>query len=153
MMQGACVGLDNPEVMFPSTEAETRDAKRVCLGCTVRPECLAAAMEEEGSTARATRHGVRGGLDPDERYDLRPRRIGGSNGPRDRHTGGKPPAPCGTRSAAERHIRRKEPVDGPCEDALRRYRADKAAKKRAKKKASRDAAREAATIVVTLGVL
>lgn len=30
-------------------------------------------------------------------------------------------APCGTRTAYHRHLRRDEPVDGPCSDANAQY--------------------------------
>jgi hypothetical protein len=47
-------------------------ARRICAGCAVTAQCLAAAMaEEDGDTKR---HGMRGGLCPSERYNLAKRR-------------------------------------------------------------------------------
>jgi hypothetical protein len=67
----ACVGED-PELWFPQTMYEARvkgaQAKAICGRCPVRVACLTRALEEE--VGYASRHGIRGGLDEDERAQL-----------------------------------------------------------------------------------
>ena len=41
-----CAQTD-PEAFFPEKGGSTRDAKRVCLSCEVRVECLDYAMEQD----------------------------------------------------------------------------------------------------------
>jgi transcription factor WhiB len=50
-----------------SSEAE---ARALCAGCPVRPECLAAAIEEEHGLSANNRYLVRGGLTPAGRVRL-----------------------------------------------------------------------------------
>ena len=45
-------------------------AKRICITCPVRQECLEDAMEQERYLGSIERHGVRGGLTATERMDL-----------------------------------------------------------------------------------
>ncbi|QQC89866.1 WhiB family transcriptional regulator [Streptomyces alfalfae] len=59
-----CAQTD-PEAFFPEKGASVREAKRVCLACPVRPECLAYALAHRGLT------GIWGGLTPRERAHLR----------------------------------------------------------------------------------
>ena len=60
MARGACKGLD-VSVFFPGRDpADAADAKRVCAGCGVRPECLSFAVDHY-------EHGVWGGTSPAER--------------------------------------------------------------------------------------
>ncbi|MGW2580816.1 WhiB family transcriptional regulator [Streptomyces virginiae] len=47
--------------------ADEAAAKGICAGCPVTAECLAAALQEEGTAAPAYRADIRGGLDPHER--------------------------------------------------------------------------------------
>lgn len=50
---------------------EILELKRICREvCPVVVECLANAMEEEGSAQSKDRHHIRGGLDPQERATL-----------------------------------------------------------------------------------
>jgi WhiB family redox-sensing transcriptional regulator len=68
----ACIGED-PELFFPmgppsSVTVQTARAKAVCDGCAVRDDCL------EWSLVTAQDAGVWGGLDEDERRELRRRR-------------------------------------------------------------------------------
>lgn len=72
-----CVGID-PELFFPMgpprfVMTRTADAKAICLQCAVRAECL------EWSLRTAQDAGVWGGLDEDERREIRRqrRRVGG----------------------------------------------------------------------------
>lgn len=52
----------------PRYEELTREAKRICAGCTVRTDCLAWAL------VHGERHGVWGGLDEDQRDRITQRR-------------------------------------------------------------------------------
>jgi WhiB family transcriptional regulator, redox-sensing transcriptional regulator len=60
---GLCAETD-PEVFFPGKGESATDAKRVCMACSVRAACLAAAV------ARGEQHGVWGGLSYRERLPL-----------------------------------------------------------------------------------
>jgi WhiB family transcriptional regulator, redox-sensing transcriptional regulator len=63
-----CAQTD-PEAFFPEKGGSTREAKRICLGCEVRAECLEYAL------ANDERFGIWGGLSERERRRLR-RRAG-----------------------------------------------------------------------------
>jgi WhiB family transcriptional regulator, redox-sensing transcriptional regulator len=62
-----CAQTD-PEAFFPDKGGSTREAKRTCLSCDVRAECLAYAVEHD------ERHGIWGGLSERERRKLKPGR-------------------------------------------------------------------------------
>ena len=55
-----CAQTD-PEAFFPEKGGSTRDAKKVCVGCEVRGECLEYAL------AHDERFGIWGGLSERER--------------------------------------------------------------------------------------
>jgi WhiB family redox-sensing transcriptional regulator len=55
-----CAQTD-PEAFFPEKGGSTRDAKKVCVGCDVRGECLDYALEHD------ERFGIWGGLSERER--------------------------------------------------------------------------------------
>jgi WhiB family transcriptional regulator, redox-sensing transcriptional regulator len=59
-----CAETD-PEAFFPEKGGSTREAKRVCSGCSVRAECLESALEND------ERFGIWGGLSERERRRLR----------------------------------------------------------------------------------
>ena len=61
-----CAQTD-PEAFFPEKGGSTRDAKRICEGCTVRQQCLEYALEHD------ERFGIWGGLSERERRKLRKR--------------------------------------------------------------------------------
>lgn len=63
-----CAQTD-PDAFFPDKGGSTRDAKRICVGCEVRAECLGYAL------ARDERFGIWGGLSERERRALKRRRI------------------------------------------------------------------------------
>jgi WhiB family redox-sensing transcriptional regulator len=63
-----CAQTD-PEAFFPEKGGSTREAKRVCLGCDVRAECLEYALEND------ERFGIWGGLSERERRRLRKRAV------------------------------------------------------------------------------
>jgi len=59
-----CAQTD-PEAFFPEKGGSTREAKRICVGCEVRQECLEFAL------ANDERFGIWGGLSERERRRLR----------------------------------------------------------------------------------
>jgi WhiB family transcriptional regulator, redox-sensing transcriptional regulator len=59
-----CAETD-PEAFFPEKGGSTREAKRVCVGCAVRTECLEFALSND------ERFGIWGGLSERERRRLR----------------------------------------------------------------------------------
>lgn len=62
--RGLCSQTD-PEAFFPDKGGSTREAKKVCLQCEVRDECLQYAIDND------ERFGVWGGLTERERRALR----------------------------------------------------------------------------------
>lgn len=58
--KGLCNQTD-PEAFFPEKGGSTKEAKRICLGCEVRAECLEYALDND------QRFGVWGGLSERER--------------------------------------------------------------------------------------
>jgi WhiB family redox-sensing transcriptional regulator len=63
-----CAQTD-PEAFFPEKGGSTRDAKRVCVGCDVRSECLDYAL------ANDERFGIWGGLSERERRKVKRRAV------------------------------------------------------------------------------
>ena len=63
-----CAQTD-PEAFFPEKGGSTREAKKVCLVCEVRQECLEYAL------AHDERFGIWGGLSERERRKLRRRAV------------------------------------------------------------------------------
>mgnify|MGYP006281360343 CR=1 FL=1 len=61
-----CAQTD-PEAFFPEKGGSTREAKRVCLSCEVRAECLEYAIEHD------ERFGIWGGLSERERRRMKRR--------------------------------------------------------------------------------
>jgi len=59
-----CAQTD-PEAFFPEKGGSTREAKRICLGCDVKNECLESAL------ANDERFGIWGGLSERERRRLK----------------------------------------------------------------------------------
>ena len=64
-----CAQTD-PEAFFPEKGGSTREAKRVCLSCEVRTECLEAALDND------ERFGIWGGLSERERRVVKKDRTG-----------------------------------------------------------------------------
>ena len=90
----ACLGA-SPDLFFPErgdTEG-TEAALAVCATCPVRPDCLAAHIDE--------REGVWGGTSARQRRQMRGQRYRVDGDPRRR--------PCGTMTAYRRHL-----ADGGC---------------------------------------
>ena len=63
-----CAETD-PEAFFPEKGGSTREAKKICVGCEVKAECLEFAL------ANDERFGIWGGLSERERRRLRRRVI------------------------------------------------------------------------------
>ena len=63
-----CAQTD-PEAFFPEKGGSTREAKKVCVSCEVRAECLEYALEND------ERFGIWGGLSERERRKLRRRAV------------------------------------------------------------------------------
>lgn len=93
-MAGAPCLEEDPELSYPVTTTEGKrgrgpgaaaryaTAKKICAGCPVpiKEECLDVAMRTEGNASGASRHGVFGGLDPDQRASLARARARGKAG-------------------------------------------------------------------------
>jgi WhiB family redox-sensing transcriptional regulator len=63
-----CAQTD-PEAFFPEKGGSTREAKRVCMSCDVRAECLTYAL------ANDERFGIWGGLSERERRRVKKRAV------------------------------------------------------------------------------
>lgn len=63
-----CAQTD-PEAFFPEKGGSTREAKRVCMKCPVRVDCLDYALEN------GERFGIWGGLSERERRPLSPHAV------------------------------------------------------------------------------
>lgn len=57
----------DPEAFFPEKGGSTREAKKICIGCEVRSECLEYALQND------ERFGIWGGLSERERRRLKRR--------------------------------------------------------------------------------
>ena len=66
--QALCAQTD-PEAFFPEKGGSTREAKKVCLTCEVRQECLEYALGND------ERFGIWGGLSERERRKLKKRAV------------------------------------------------------------------------------
>jgi len=64
-MDGAVCARTDPEAFFPEAGSNIRDAKKICLGCDVRAECLEYALRKN------ERFGVWGGVSERARNKMR----------------------------------------------------------------------------------
>ncbi|MFF6847071.1 WhiB family transcriptional regulator [Streptomyces antimycoticus] len=75
-LEGLC--LADPD-LFTSDDNRgelVEEARDTCNRCPVQPECLAAALAEEGTTAANMRGSIRGGMTPTERWRIsRPKKT------------------------------------------------------------------------------
>jgi WhiB family redox-sensing transcriptional regulator len=65
--RAACLGMDT-ELWYPPEDGGGRPytrARKVCLGCEVRPDCLAYILSIE--SREGPRHGMWAAMSPDER--------------------------------------------------------------------------------------
>ena len=74
MDDGICAQTD-PDAFYPEKGGSTREAKRICLGCEVKDECLQYALEHR------ERFGIWGGLSERERRKLLDRKPQREFGP------------------------------------------------------------------------
>ena len=63
--ENALCAQTDPEAFFPEKGGSTREAKRICISCEVKSECLDYAL------ANDERFGIWGGLSERERRRLR----------------------------------------------------------------------------------
>jgi WhiB family redox-sensing transcriptional regulator len=63
--QHALCAQTNSEIFFPAHDDPGTEAKQICRPCPVRRECLSFALTND------ERFGIWGGLDPEERRNLR----------------------------------------------------------------------------------
>ena len=63
-----CAQTD-PEAFFPEKGGSTREAKRICVGCEVKAECLEYALLQD------ERFGIWGGLSERERRRLKKQAV------------------------------------------------------------------------------
>ncbi|WP_435882343.1 WhiB family transcriptional regulator [Streptomyces kronopolitis] len=101
----------NPTDFYAPTQEARTAAKTACLGCSVRPDCLRAAIDND------ERFGIWGGLTPDERWQL----THNDGTWLDRR--GTIRQPCGSEESLKRHKRLKEQCV-ICEQADYRRRLD-----------------------------
>jgi hypothetical protein len=115
---------EDPELWF--SDRTRAIAMALCHSCEVLRECRAAVLRREDGLPKCDRGGIVAGLTGDQRHALenrlktipalppeepsrtvptQPVRVRGEQ------------APCGTRSAYQRHVRRGEPVDDACRAA------------------------------------
>ena len=67
--QHALCAQTDPEAFFPEKGGSTREAKRVCMSCEVRVQCLDYALEND------ERFGIWGGLSERERRRVKKRAV------------------------------------------------------------------------------
>lgn len=67
----ACLKKD-PDLFHPTNNAYA-EARAICIRCSVRLMCLVSSLQSEASDPRAGRHGMTGGLCPNERKALQDR--------------------------------------------------------------------------------
>jgi len=67
--EALCAQTD-PEAFFPEKGGSTREAKRICVGCEVKAECLTYALMHD------ERFGIWGGLSERERRRLKREAVG-----------------------------------------------------------------------------
>ncbi|MFG3090642.1 WhiB family transcriptional regulator [Streptomyces antibioticus] len=116
-LKALCRSGHDPDIWF--SRRTWTVAKRLCEVCPVRDECLEAILAREAQTPDSLRAGIAAGLTGAQRASLaRARRREEPVKPRPKPPGaGRAKAPCGTKSAYERHRRLGEPIDQACREA------------------------------------
>ncbi|MBT1097813.1 WhiB family transcriptional regulator [Streptomyces sp. Tu102] len=153
----AACGERDADLWFSRSSWST--AVAICAACPVLEPCLAAVLQREKGLPRCRRQGVVAGLTGPQRHDLeRPANLSRAQQRRPAQRPGEPadravprapavsprtlPAPCGTRAAYQRHLRRGEPVDEACRAAnareAGRYRRTGSTRDRREKAGPRD---------------
>ncbi|OIJ62727.1 WhiB family transcriptional regulator [Streptomyces mangrovisoli] len=121
-LSAACRNQD-AELWF-SSRTQAR-AVEICRTCPVLLLCRAAVLKREDGLPRCQRSGIIAGLTGSQRYDLARAAAGATLPPAEIASAAvgvadrirQEPAPCGTRAAYQRHLRRREPVDEACRAA------------------------------------
>jgi WhiB family redox-sensing transcriptional regulator len=80
--QAACRSVNDPELFFPINYTsptgllQIEEAKAICSTCPVEACCLNDILSVEKRASVDSRHGIRGGMTPEERFQLagRPRK-------------------------------------------------------------------------------
>lgn len=119
-LRAVCRSYD-PDIWFGKATAAA--AQQLCMQCPVRDECLEAILARESQTADTLRAGIIAGLTGAQRAAVAADRRSQLPAAAKRKAppgAGRPPAPCGTKSAYNRHIRKGEPVDEACRAANNR---------------------------------
>lgn len=108
---------EDPEIWF--SKKTWAKARKLCLvECPVLEECRAAIFSREAQTPASLRFGMVAGLTGVQRAKLAAESAPKQSSKQKKPPGsGRPQAPCGTKSAYERHRRKGEPIDQACRDA------------------------------------
>jgi len=121
-LKAACKTLD-PEIFFSSKTLGL--ARQTCEACPVRMECLESALAREDGVARSLRIGIVAGITGSQRWTItQQRKAAAKTDPKPAPKPRPKPsnrqwrvAPCGTRAAYQRHVRKGEPIDDACRAA------------------------------------
>lgn len=119
----ACRGED-PDLFF-SREFEII-ARKICITCRVRPECLASILDIERGTSVDYRDGIVAGLTPRERWRLG-RPVPDENEEPTAQAAEEPA--CGSHDAMVQHLGRGDPVDSECWSGIQRRERSNQAKR------------------------
>lgn len=65
--RAACRKAPDDSIWYPADRSNIALAKFICSRCPVRAECLREALAQEGGRSGENRHGIRGGMTPEER--------------------------------------------------------------------------------------
>lgn len=106
---------DDADAFFSLLPADQAAAKEACAECPVLAECREQVLRLESGYGLSARHGVQGGLTPQERFDLD--EVAPPTAPPPRPKGPRSPAKCGTRPGYQKHRRVPEEACQPCKDA------------------------------------
>lgn len=68
-LDALCAQTD-PDLFFPSKGEHSDAARRICTTCPVQAQCLTRALNLEGTSNVAYRHGIWAGTTPEERAAL-----------------------------------------------------------------------------------
>ncbi|MFI9824457.1 WhiB family transcriptional regulator [Streptomyces sp. NPDC052013] len=114
-LRAACRDMD-PDIWFSGRKRA--QALATCRACPVLDACREAVLRREAGVARDMRSGIIAGLTGAQRYALgeQPKPRKSAKKPTGRPRSREIPE-CGTRSAYQRHVRLKEPIDDACRAA------------------------------------
>ncbi|MGW0558050.1 WhiB family transcriptional regulator [Streptomyces sp. NPDC002926] len=98
-------------------------AMAICTACPVLDDCRAAVLRREEGLPKRDRRGIIAALTGAQRHALDREQKRQQQPPPDLNATDRGPgrprelAPCGTRAAYQRHVRRQEPIDDACRAA------------------------------------